>query len=148
MSTPAPSSGFSTIDRLEIHELPGRYGDAIDDRDWDRLAAIFTPDAIFDLTGVGSRVLTGFDDIVHFMEHEAAHPRTHMMTNIWVDPTPLGADLRFRIVALRGKGLTGTASYYDQVVRTSDGWRVKHRVTTLRRRDKREAEVDRLGIAL
>ena len=44
-------------DRLELHELPGRYGDAIDDRNWDRLRQIFTDDAVFDLTGVGSRRL-------------------------------------------------------------------------------------------
>ena len=139
---------LTLADRLEIHEIPGRYGDSIDDRDWNKLRAIFTEDAVFDLTGVGSRVLNGIDDIVNFMEEEAAHPRTHMMTNIYCDPTPDGAELRFRIVALRGKGLTGTASYYDQVVKTDEGWRVKHRVTTLRRRDKREAKVDREGIAL
>ena len=34
-------------DRLELHELPGRYGDAIDDRAWDRLDDIFTTDAVF-----------------------------------------------------------------------------------------------------
>lgn len=139
---------LTALDRLEIHELPGRYGDAIDDRNWERLATVFTDDAVFDLTGVGSRVLTGLDDIIHFMEHEAAHPRTHMMTNIWTDPTADGAELRFRIVALLGQGRTGTASYYDQVVRTPEGWRVAHRVTTLRRRDKREAAVDRDGIAM
>lgn len=139
---------LSLADRLELHEIPGRYGDSIDDRDWDKLRTIFTADAIFDLTGVGSRVLTGIDDIVNFMEEEAAHPRTHMMTNIYADPTFGGAELRFRIVALLGQGKTGTASYYDQVVRTDEGWRVKHRVTTLRRRDKREAKVDSEGIAL
>ncbi len=82
------------------------------------------------------------------MEEEAQHPRTHMMTNIYTDATEAGAELRFRIVALLGQGKTGTASYYDQVVKTPDGWRVKHRETTLRRRDKREAKVDRDGIAL
>ena len=25
---------LTTADRVEIHELPGRYGDAIDDRNW------------------------------------------------------------------------------------------------------------------
>jgi SnoaL-like domain len=35
-------------DRVELHELPGRYGDAIDDRNWHGLDAIFTPDATFD----------------------------------------------------------------------------------------------------
>ena len=31
---------ISTDDRLELHELPGRYGDAIDDRDWPKYAAV------------------------------------------------------------------------------------------------------------
>ena len=140
---------LTVADRLEIHEIPGRYGDAIDDRDWDKLRMIFTDDAVFDLTGVGSRRLVGINDIIAFMEEEAAHPRTHMMTNIYTDANDGGAELRFRIVALLGGGKTGTASYYDQVIKTADGWRVVHRETTLRRRrDKREAQVDRDGIAL
>ena len=139
---------LSVVDRLDLYEIPGRYGDAIDDRDWDRLRCIFTTDAVFDLTGVGSRRLVGVEEIISFMEDEAQHPRTHMMTNVYADATDDGAELRFRIVALLGQGKTGTASYYDQVVKTADGWRVKHRETTLRRRDKREANVDRKGIAL
>lgn len=139
---------LTLADRLELYEIPGRYGDAIDDRNWDNLRRIFTDDAVFDLTGVGSRRLVGIDDIVSFMENEAAHPRTHMMTNIYADAADGGAELRFRIVALLGGGRTGTASYYDHVVNTGDGWRVKHRETTLRRRDKREAQVDLDGISL
>ena len=57
---------LTTADRVEIHELPGRYGDAIDDRDWAKLDTVFTQDAVFDLTGVGSRVCNGLDDIKAF----------------------------------------------------------------------------------
>jgi hypothetical protein len=121
-------------DRLELHELPGRYGDAIDDRDWDALDRIFTPDAVFDLTDLGAPRCAGLDAIKRFMDTEAQHPRTHLMTNIYVDETPAGVQLRFRIVALLGGGLVGTASYYDDVVKTADGWRVSHRVVTRRRR--------------
>jgi len=122
-------------DRLELHELPGRYGDAIDDRDWEGLDAILTDDAVFDLTDLGLPVLEGLDEIKRFMDEDADHPRTHMMTNIYVDEIADGvADLRFRIVALLGKGLVGTGSYYDTVVKTVEGWRVEHRVVTLRRR--------------
>ena len=129
-------------DRLELHELPGRYGDTIDDRAWERLPRIFTQDAVFDLTDLGAPRLVGVEEIHRFMDEEAAHPRTHMMTNIYVDDDDDAVRMYFRIVALIGQGRTGTASYYDEVVKTADGWRVKHRVTTLARRDKKNAKVD------
>ena len=121
-------------DRVELHELPGRYGDAIDDRDWPRLGRIFTDDATFDLTDLGGPKLSGLAEIQRYMDTEAQHPQTHMMTNIYVDETPGGPKLYFRIVALRKGQSVGTASYYDDVVKTADGWRVKDRVITLRRR--------------
>ena len=133
---------INNADRLELHELPGRYGDAIDDRNWDRLREIFTDDAVFDLTGVGARRLEGIDDIVHFMNVEASHPKTHMMTNIYVDEQDENVIMNFRIVALLGKGLVGTASYYDRVVKTDQGWRVQHRECMIHRRDKRDAPCD------
>ncbi len=127
---------MDVADRLELHELPGRYGDAIDDRDWDRLDQIFTEDAVFDLTDLGAPRLEGLDAIKVFMDVDAAHPRTHTMTNIYVDETDEGVKLNFRIVALLPEGRVGTASYYDDVVKTEQGWRVKHRITTLRRKDR------------
>ena len=124
-------------DRLELHELPGRYGDAIDDRDWPALARIFTDDATFDLTDLGGPKLTNLAEIQRYMDTEADHPRTHLMTNIYVDETPTGVKLAFRIVALLKDRTVGTASYYDDVVKSAEGWRVKARVITRRRRARR-----------
>lgn len=121
-------------DRLELHELPGRYGDTIDDRDWDGLDRIFTTDAVFDLTDLDAPLLEGLDEIKRFMDEDARHPQTHTMTNIYVDETVDGVRLNFRILALGKSGRVGTASYHDDVVKTPDGWRVQHRVVTLRRR--------------
>ena len=121
-------------DRLEIHELPGRYGDAIDDRNWEGLGRVFTDDATFDLTDLGGPVLRGLDEIRRYMDTEATHPQTHLMTNIYADEQPGGAKLCFRLVARQKGGVFGTASYYDDVVKTPSGWRVQHRVVTLRRR--------------
>lgn len=134
--TISTNSTISTDDRLELHELPGRYGDAIDDRDWTGLDRIFTDDAIFDLTDLGIPVLVGLAAIRHFMDEDAQHPKTHTMTNIYVDDDDDGVRLNFRIVALQRGGLVGTASYYDQVIKTDAGWRVQHRVVTLRRRPR------------
>ena len=127
---------MDVADRLELHELPGRYGDAIDDRDWDRLGLIFTDDAVFDLTDLGGPRLEGLEAIKVFMDTEAQHPRTHLMTNIYVDDGDHGVKMSFRIVALLPESRVGTASYYDDVVKTDAGWRVENRVITLRRRDR------------
>ena len=128
---------MDVADRLELHELPGRYGDAIDDRDWERLDRIFTDDAVFDLTDLGAPRLEGLEAIRAFMDTEARHPRSHTMTNIYVDESVEGVRLSFRILALLPEGRMGTASYYDDVVKTDAGCRVKHRVVTLRRRDRK-----------
>jgi len=133
---PVVMTAITTADRLELHELPGRYGDAIDDRDWVGLDRIFTSDAVFDLTDLGVPLLVGLPEIRRFMDEDAQHPKTHTMTNIYVDETDAGVELNFRIVALQKGGLAGTASYYDQVAKTEAGWRVQHRVVTLRRRPR------------
>ena len=125
---------MDVTDRIDLHELPGRYGDAIDDRDWERLHQIFTDDAVFDLTDLGGPVLEGLTEIKRYMDEDAQHPRTHLMTNIYVDEAPGGARLYFRIVALLPERVVGTASYYDDVVKTDAGWRVSNRVITRRRR--------------
>ncbi|MBK6582593.1 MAG: nuclear transport factor 2 family protein [Gammaproteobacteria bacterium] len=39
-------------DRLALHELPGVYGDAIDDRNWEALDRVFTEDAVFEVIGL------------------------------------------------------------------------------------------------
>lgn len=56
------------------------------------------------------------------------------MTNIYADETDAGVKLFFRIVALLPDRKVGTASYFDDVVKTPAGWRVKDRIITLRRR--------------
>ena len=59
------------------------------------------------------------------------------MTNIYVDDHPDGVKMYFRIVARQKGGVFGTASYYDDVVKTPAGWRVANRVITRRRRPPR-----------
>src|SRR4051794_28418496 len=116
-------------DRLALHELPGRYGDLIDDRDWDGLSSIFLDDATFEIPG---QVLDGLEGIRAFMR-QANHPRTHAMTNVYADETPGEsgrAILRFRIIAMRRDGRIMSGRYRDVVVKTRDGWRVATRVFT------------------
>ena len=127
-------------DRLELHELPGRYGDCIDGRDWEGLARIFTADAVFDMTDLGVPALEGLPAIQHFMAEFAEHPLTHTMTNVYVDETADGVRLSSRILAVLPDRRVGSARYRDIVVKTVDGWRVQHRVLTAMRRPKAKGD--------
>jgi len=107
-------------DRVALHELPGRYGDLIDDRDWGGLSQIFVDEATFEIPG---HVMDGLEAIRDFMRG-AKHPRTHLMTNVYVDETDEGVVVRFRIVGMRRDGRMISGRYRDLVVQTDDGWRV------------------------
>jgi 3-phenylpropionate/cinnamic acid dioxygenase small subunit len=116
-------------DRLALHELPGRYGDLIDDRDWEGLSLIFLDDATFEIPG---QVLDGLEEIRAFMRG-SNHPRTHAMTNVYADETPGESGrviLSFRIVGMRRDGRIMSGRYRDVVVKTPEGWRVTSRVFT------------------
>jgi hypothetical protein len=113
-------------DRLELHELPGRYGDLIDNRDWEGLSRIFVEEATFEIPG---EVLEGLEGIREFMRG-TRHPRTHLMTNVYVDETPEGVILRSRIVGMRRDGRIMSGRYRDLVEKRESGWRVVTRVYT------------------
>lgn len=122
---------ISLEDRLDLHELAARYGDVIDDRNWDALGDIFTPEAIFEV--VGLVVMTGLADIKRYMEQEGRHPLAHLITNIHTVEGDGGVELRSRgIFPIAGKNSRPGhrvfyGSYYDKVVMTNGGWRVNHR---------------------
>jgi hypothetical protein len=114
-------------DRLELLELPGRYGDLVDDRNWAGLDRIFLDDATFEFD---RGVMVGLAGIREYMAISERHPRTHLMTNIYVDETDVGVVLRFRLVAMLPDGRIRSGRYRDVVVKTADGWRVASRVMT------------------
>jgi len=124
-------------DRLELHELTGRYGDAIDDRNWQALDDIFTPDAVYEV--VDLVIMNGLADIKRYMDEEGRHPLAHLITNVHIIEGDDGVELRSRgIFPITGKeGAPGHrvfyGSYYDKVIKVDDRWRVRHRVfSTLR----------------
>lgn len=127
---------MDAADRLELHELPGRYGDFIDSRNWEGLARIFTDDAVFDLTDLKAPRLEGLQAIQKFMAEDAEHPLTHLMANVYVDELPEGVKLHSRIIAKLADGGFMSGDYRDWVVKTADGWRVQDRTFRLLRRPK------------
>jgi hypothetical protein len=125
-------------DRLDIIELPGRYADALDRLQPERLRDVFTTDAVWEMVG-GIR-LDGLDEIMAFMGRPDVHPGAHLMTNIYIESVSEDSRDGGPLVHLRSRGVypvgasdrrnpTGVfyGHYDDDVVRTESGWRIRHR---------------------
>lgn len=123
-------------DRLEIQDLLSRYSYAIDERDWDRLDEVFTPDAVIDYSETGGAkgsvaqikawlpiAMERFPRYQHMvatmkleLEGDSARCRT-MLFNPMIYKGDDGVEQVFFI------GLW----YRDRLVRTSKGWRIAER---------------------
>ena len=126
---------LTLADKLELHELAGRYGDAIDDRAWDRLDHIFTEDAVFEVRGLDI-VMNGLAEIKAFMDQAGdRHPQAHLMSNVYCFERGGEVQLRCRGLFPEANTLADDkssvvyhGSYYDKVVKTAAGWRIRHRI--------------------
>ncbi len=128
---------LSLEDRIELHELAGRYGDLVDDRNWAGLDTVFTAEAVFEVVGLVT--MEGLGGIRQYMETEGRHPLAHLITNIHVREeegrvTLLSRGI-FPIVSRKDEPghRVFYGSYYDRVVRTAAGWRVSYRVFSTKR---------------
>lgn len=135
--------------KFEITELISRYGNYLDDGDFDSLEALFEPDASLRIRpGNGVPDLTGRHNIRNAIEerwslvHMAAQ-RRHVMSNIVVEPTG-DSEATARTVLMvcevsraRGSDVSvhGMGVYDDLVVRSSAGWRFGERCLSLDRVD-------------
>lgn len=133
---------MSADDRLEIIDTVTRYFTAIDRRDFELLHSVFTDDveAVFEGVRVAGGVdrliafVTGKSDIrlpvevidiqlsMHFMgnhvatiDDDVAHAETYALAHL--------VDRPGGVARLRTRGLR----YQDELVRTSDGWRIRAR---------------------
>ncbi|TCJ37510.1 nuclear transport factor 2 family protein [Parafrankia sp. BMG5.11] len=124
-------------DRLEIQDLLAHYSFAIDDRDWDALDGIFTPDARIDYTAAGG-IAGSLADIKRWLPVALERFPTfqHMVatTQLRLD----GDRASSRTILFNPmvhEDATGTRStffiglwYRDSFVRTVGGWRIAERV--------------------
>jgi hypothetical protein len=132
---PEPPELLDVADRLAIHELLAWYGHVIDERWWDELHTVFTPDVVFDASDFGQPVTTSLAALRdHWAGDEAQHPLAHHATNVVVTQDPDGTvRVLSKGIGVGPRGRVGSVTYRDVVVRTPAGWRIARRTPTLRR---------------
>jgi len=124
-------------DILEIQGLLAAYVFAIDDRDFDRLDSVFTPDAEIDYTATGG-VRGNFSLIKNWLAR-ALGPFPQSQHLIGLPLITLAGDgARSRVMLFNpmrpppahgGLFFCG-ASYQDTLARTPQGWRITRRTET------------------
>jgi 3-phenylpropionate/cinnamic acid dioxygenase small subunit len=122
-------------DRLAITDLINRHGHLIDRGDFDGAAALFTADAVYDVSAFGGGVHTGLG-----AAHDAAlaridsQPVAHHVTNIVLDEVEDGVvhalSKGFGVMA---DGSVGSVTYDDTIRHMPAGWRITHRIVRPRR---------------
>ena len=124
-------TGIPIEDRLAIEDLLVAYAHAIDTMgDIDPVLAVFTEDAVYDLSGIGLSTLRGHDAIRGFcatvfanMAHQAHYLSNFAVTAYQGDT----ASMRAYVTGI-GRGKDGSSGhvhgrYYFDLVRTAAGWK-------------------------
>lgn len=120
---------------LAIHQLIALYGHVIDEREWDRLGELFTDDLVFDTTAFeGGAVVSGLETLkADWMQPDKRHPLAHHATNIVI--TELAGDtaqVLSKGIGVGRKGRVGSVTYRDVIRKGPGGWRIAHRIASLR----------------
>ncbi len=125
---------LTTDDRLAIIEILARCTRAQDDKTPEAYERIFAEDAVCEFGRLG--VFTGLDAIAEFLGKAllSFSYTQHRVTGTVIDPTPAGASTRTYYSARHIRpGVTGGdtcitgGEYFDDFVRTPDGWRIARR---------------------
>ena len=123
-------------DRLEIQDLMVRYSYAIDNRDWDALDDVFTPDAHIDYSVFGGSVGDLPSTKAFLAEAMPNFPvYQHMVSGTTISFDGDTAETRTQCHNPMTMGDADDPDlmvcglwYVDKLVRTDEGWRIKERV--------------------
>jgi hypothetical protein len=122
-------------DRIAITDLINLHGHYADDGDLDGVDALFTEEAVTDLSSVGGAERVDRAGIrARALNAGDKNPVANLVTNIVL--SPIGPDevhARSKGLVIRADGGAGSVTYEDVVVRTEQGWRISKRSVIARR---------------
>jgi 3-phenylpropionate/cinnamic acid dioxygenase small subunit len=114
-----------TADRQAIYELLANYGHVLDDVAHHRYPEIFTED-VFDMSAYNQANLNSRAEIAAAFQGRNMYG--HLTTNIVIeDLASDSAQVHSKFIAFANDGGIHTGDYFDVVVRTTAGWRLKVR---------------------
>ena len=139
---------LSVGDRLEIHEVIALHGHLCDAGRYGRFDEVFTPDLEVDVSDLGLRQVPAGDSSQSRLETyiAVAHSRgpggtlAMHVTNVVIREDGDGARAWSKGITVSHDGSIASFTYEDQLVRTSQGWRIRRRKVSPRREPGRGVE--------
>ena len=120
-------------DRTAVTDVVLRYATALDTRDWDLLRTCFTDDVVTHYgPGPAQEGYEAFERTSRAWLPPQVRSQ-HLIANVVVEVTDEGASSSAYVRAdhvhedLPGEHLEFLGRYLDELVRTSEGWRIRHR---------------------
>ena len=118
------------VDYIAIAQLLARYCHIVDDKQWDRLGEVFAEGGTMTVANL-YETHTGEAELRVLYSEKMNHPLAHHSTSLVVlESNTDTARVVSKWVTVRVDGGAGTGVYADDLVRTSNGWRVKARLAT------------------
>ena len=118
-------------DRQLLMELASRYGMAVDDRDFDTLAALFAPDGAFNDI-VGRQAVVDFYRLRTAAFTTSAHYAYTQHVDFESDDRATGVVNGHAELCIDGKTVRISLRYLDRYVRRAQGWQFQSRIVKFR----------------
>jgi 3-phenylpropionate/cinnamic acid dioxygenase small subunit len=126
-------------DRYEIEQLLFRYAWMADQRKWELMDSLFTPDGTIDYTSTGGKAGPYRPTLEWLDRALAGWPiNLHFITNVCIEFDGDKAESRCYFFAPMGRArddgsqevISNAGYYFDSLVKTADGWRICKRLCT------------------
>jgi ketosteroid isomerase-like protein len=131
-------------DRIDITDLINLHGHLVDAGEWDRAEEIFRADVAYDVEDFGLGTLHGVAAIREAaLALGDANPVGHHVTNIVIVDAGEEVRVRSKGIGISAAGTAGSVGYEDIVTRTPEGWRIRYRKVTARRRARPHEVLER-----
>jgi hypothetical protein len=121
------------LDELTIRDLVVRFSDAVTRGDWDRFEATFTPDAVWEESAPFAGRYSGARSIRESVASSMAAVDLYVQMAHGTVVTSLTGSRATATTTIQGVSGVGDVLvvnfgiYFDDLVRTADGWRFEHR---------------------
>lgn len=140
-------------DRAEIQDVLHRYAQAQDQNAWALYDTVFTADAVVELVGteMGAMPAAQLGSFLRDVFNATRVSGQHLIANTLIDldgdtARSVSEVLYFTLQTTAKKGVLdharGTSLYADTWLRTGDGWRISHRVTTQKHLESSPVDYD------